>query len=53
MSRRTLSLQQRQLAEQRRLLRRIVDVPHVLPAPQHQQARPERSIDQQQHVSNQ
>jgi hypothetical protein len=53
MSRRTLSLQQRQLAEQRRLLHRIVEVPRKLPAPQHQQARPERSIAQQRHASNQ
>jgi hypothetical protein len=53
MSRRTLSIQQRQLIEQRRMLQRVVEVCRELPVPQNQAARRESAVDQQQHAANQ
>jgi hypothetical protein len=53
MSRRTLSIQQRQLKEQRRMLQRVVEACRELPARQEQATRRESAVDQQQHAANQ
>ena len=53
MSRRTLPIQERQLQQQRRMLRCVVEASRDLPERQNQPARSESPTDQQRHASNQ
>jgi hypothetical protein len=53
MSRRTLPIQERQLQQQRRLLRGVVEPSRDLPDRQNQAPRFESPADQQRHASNQ
>ena len=53
MSRRTLPLQLRQLLQQRRMLRAVIEASRDLPQRQDQPPRLESAADQQRHASNQ